>query len=164
MNKQTLKEVFTILGSVQASEGRKKFVPKSLAYFNDRMSRIKEGQVLHVTFSTSIPTRSQSQLDYHWVLMQYIADSTGYTKEEVHEWMMVKKFGTSQVTLNGESYEVRKSVANRARFPKSDMVELITADLELCRDLGINVPTPEELGYISNRGGYGQPLTPVRHE
>jgi len=64
--------------------------------------------------------------------------------------LMKLKWGTKQVDLGGEIVEVRRSVSDNARFPKGDMQEQIEFALEKCAFLGINVPSMESLGYISN--------------
>ena len=126
------------------------------------VSRLAVGKSVSCTFSESVATRSSAQLAYHYVLMKYLSDETGYTKEEVHDAIMRLKFGTKMVRLGDKTVEVRKSVSDAAKLPKHEMVGLIEFDLETCASLGIHVPTPEQLGYISNSSPYHRPLTPVR--
>lgn len=146
----TRKELFTILGDFRFVEGKKQFIPKSPAYYRDLARQAPTDKPVAVTFSTKTPTRSESQLAYHWVLVGYIAKETGYTKEECHDLIMQLKFGTKKVTIAGKTADVRKSISDRALFPKYLMVELIEYDLEVCHELGLHVPTAQELGYISN--------------
>ena len=47
----------------------------------------------------------------------------------------------------GKEIEVRKSISNKAQFPKYMMVELVEFALETCKELEIKVPTKKELGY-----------------
>jgi len=61
--------------------------------------------------------------------------------------IMRQKFGVKRVKLGKIEQEVRQSISDDAKMSKSDCVELISFDLELCQELGIKVPTPEELGY-----------------
>jgi len=157
------KKLFTILGSIILTEGKKKFIPTSVDYFNTLISSLPIGKKLSCTFSDRVPKRSEAQLAYHWVLVGLIADHTGDTREELHDAVMRIKFGTKTISLTGRDVEVRRSISNAGRMTVSDVVELITFDLEVCQSLDIHVPTPEELGYVSNHGGY-RTLTPVRRE
>lgn len=92
--------------------------------------------------------RSESQLRYHHVLVQYIAEHTGFTHDEVHDWAMRLVFGEKDVVIGGRSTKVRKSLADDGDVMKNEAVELIDFDLGVCADLEIVVPTAEELGYL----------------
>lgn len=146
----TNKELFTIIGQFKEVDGEHRFVPSSPTYFRTASRRAPLGKPVAVTFSTKVPTRSQAQLRYHWVLVGYIAEHTGYTKEEVSDLVLRNKFGVKTITINGLSSQVRQSISEIARFPKMQMMELIEYDLEIARELGVHVPTMEELGFIPN--------------
>lgn len=154
------KKLFTVLGSVVQVENRRRFKVNSPMHLESALRRLPMGKQIAITFSERVPTRSQAQLAYHWVLIGYIADHSGYTSEETHDAVMRMKFGTKSIRLGSRTVEVRRSVADIARMPKLDMVDLITYDLELCTELNIRVPTAEDLGYITN---YGR-TTPIRLE
>lgn len=145
-----LKELFTALGEVGIVQGRKRFCPNSVDYINDNISRLPVGRKLACTFYDKIPSRSQAQLAYHMILMKYLAEYSGTTREEMHDAVMRLKFGTKKVILMGLETHVRKSLSDAARFPKAEMVELIDYDLKLCAWANIKVPTREELGYLPN--------------
>lgn len=143
-------ELFTAHGVIGMVDGKKKFIPKSPAYVRDQMSKLQVGKNASMTLSETKAIRSPAQLAYHWVLMGYIAEYTGNTKEEMHDAIMRIKFGEKEVRIGNYKVRVRKSVSDEARMAKFDMVDLISFDLELCADLEIRVPTAEELGYIPN--------------
>lgn len=149
-NKYQLKEIFTVIGKMQLTEGKHRFIPNSPSYLADRLSRISLGKEISCMFSEHVPTRSEAQLAYHWVLVHYIAEHCGYTDEEIHDAIMRLKFGTKNVIIGNRKVEVRKSISNKARLPKYMAIELISYDLQLCEELKIKVPTAQELGYISN--------------
>lgn len=113
-------------------------------------TKTKEGDSGTLTLKLKKPTRSEQQLRYYAVLVGFIADYTGNTWEEMHECLMILRFGTKKVKLGKEVVNVRKSISNSARFGKVDMIELIEFALEKCFDLEIKVPTKQELGYIDN--------------
>ncbi len=151
------KKLFTVLGEVQLVEGRRKFVPKSSDYLRDIVARLPLGKIVSCTFSERVPTRSEAQLDYHWVLIGLMAEHTGDTKDELHDAVMRIKFGTKLVRIGGHTVQVRKSISNIGKMTVSEVAELINYDLELCGMMDIHVPTSEELGYISN-------YSPIRRE
>ena len=144
----TNKEYFAIIGEFRDQEGRRRFCPDSPAYYNDRSSKQPLSKKYTVSFSTKIPTRSQSQLAYHFVLCEYISEHTGFTVSETHELLMREKWGTKLIKIGKYSQSVRESVADIAKFPLPKMVEQITFDLSVCADLEIRVPSKKELGYV----------------
>jgi hypothetical protein len=146
----TRKELFTIIGTFKEVDNEHRFVPSSPTYFRAASKRAPLGVPVAVTFSTKIPSRSRAQLAYHYVILGFLSEYTGYTVDELHDSLMRMKFGVKDVVLNGQTTQVRRSVSDMARFPKEKMAELIEYDLEVCRDMGVDVPTAESLGYISN--------------
>ena len=150
------KEIFSIVGEFKDSKRinkngvevfQKVFVPASSEHYNQEANKAKTGQKYWINFTTRIPTRSKQQLKYHMVLCGYIADYTGFTREEMHAFRMAEQFGTKEITVGGVTKTIRKSIAEKAHLNKSDCVELIMGDLDLCKKLGIIVPTQKELGY-----------------
>lgn len=148
------KQIFTALGEIVTVvvDGieRKKLVLKSPAHYQQQINHIPIGKQVAVTISQDVGSRSRQQLAYHMVLAGYLAEATGYTREEMHDVLMRMCFGTKKVRFLGREVEVRKSVSDAARLPTADMAELINYDLECCAEMGIHVPTAQELGYISN--------------
>lgn len=141
-------ELFSVLGTVEIIDGIKRFIPKSKAYLNSCLNRIPAGKKVSASFQIAGAIRSNSQLRYHWVLMGYLSDHTGYTKEELHDWVMRVKFGEKAITLQGITMKTRKSLSDTGKMPKHEAVELIDFDKKLCADLDIHIPTAEELGYL----------------
>lgn len=151
----TKKELFSIIGHIESIKddkgyNRHRFIPKSAKYLSHKLSEIPLKTELTCTFSQVKASRSQQQLAYHWVLLDLLAKYTGESKEELHDGIMRIKFGTKKIKLGKYEMEVRKSVSNKALFPKDDMVNLISFDLELCNFYEIKIPTAQELGYTSN--------------
>ncbi len=145
------KKLASILGQVRVVEGKKRFIPNSPDHLQVQVNNLPMGKVIALSFEEYKASRSSQQLAYHFVLMGYVSDYTGYTKEECHDTIMRVKFGTKNVKIGRYTAEIRKSISDSARFPKADMVDLITFDLQVCGELGIVVPTMEELGFISNK-------------
>ena len=144
------KEPFTIIGSIVFNEGRKRFLPKSPDHMQICINRLNVGDAVTLSFSTKKPTRSQSQLNYHFALLGLLKDHTGHSTEELHDFVVRAVFGQKLVTLRNQTFAVRRSVADHASMPKDEMAQLIEYDLATCADLGVVVPTREELGYLPN--------------
>lgn len=148
-------ELFTILGEFQdvvnqqTGQPETRFVPKSTKHFRTLSRKAPKNKLVAATFYDHVTSRSRNQVAYHFVLLKYLADHTGYTTDELHDAIMRIVFGTKVVEINGRKVEVRKSLSNTANLPKYEAVELIEYDLELCKQLNVNVPTPEELGYVT---------------
>lgn len=148
MSSSSNKHIFSIIGEFRDVGGRRRFIPDSEAYYQDRCAKQPLGKKFTADFTTKIPTRSQSQLAYHFVLCEYISEHTGFSVSETHELLMREKWGTKQIKIGKYTQEVRESIADIAKFPLPKMVEQINFDLSVCADLEIRVPTKRELGYI----------------
>ena len=144
------KEAFTVAGDIRLVDGVKRFIPLSPEHMKSCVRRLTIGERAWCTFFIEKPSRSRAQLAYYFVLIGYMCDHTGYTDKEMHEIIMVEKFGTKAVRFNGKTVRIRETEADIASFPKAKMAELIDFSLQTCSDLNIIVPTKEELGYISN--------------
>lgn len=136
---------------IQVVSGVKTLELNSRAYYQHFLNKhTKEGDIGTLSLKLKKPTRSESQLRYYWVIVGLLAEHTGDTDEELHDALMKLKFGTKKIKLGKDIVEVRKSISNRAKFPKQDMAELIDFTLEKCAEMDVVVPSKEELGYISN--------------
>lgn len=132
-------------------DGQKTIALSSRQYYQHFLNtKTKEGEIGVMELKMKKPTRSESQLRYYAVLIGLIADYTGNTWEEMHEAIMILRWGTKKVKLGNKTVEVRKSIANSAQFGKINMIETIEYALEKCFELEIVVPTKQELGYIDN--------------
>ena len=139
---------FTSLGVVQLVNDKKRIVPNSIAYYHAGVSAFPLGTKVRATYKQVKSEHSKAQHAYHFVLCGLIASHTGYTTDDVHDAMMKQAFGTKKVTLLGKTTEARESLSAAAQLSVGKAVELVNKDLEVCAELGIVVPTKEELGYL----------------
>lgn len=142
------KPVFTALAETRIVEGRHRLAMKSPEHFQAQINKLPIGKTYGVAVEEYKSTRSSQQLAYYWVLLSYLADYSGHEKEELHDAIMRQKFGTKKIVMGPIAQEVRRSISDAARFPKGEMVDLITDVLEICKTVGVAVPTREELGYL----------------
>lgn len=113
-------------------------------------TKTKVGEEGSLSLDFKKPSRTKLQLNYYWVIVGLLADYTGHTDEEMHEALMVLKFGKKTIKVGKDLVQVRKSISDNARFEKMLMAELIEFSLEKASELEIVVPSKESLGYISN--------------
>jgi hypothetical protein len=96
-----------------------------------------------MALSTPSKTRSNNQNAYMWgVCYSMIADETGHTCEEVHEFLKAKLLPREYLMIGKETQQVTKSTAQLS----TDMME---AYLEQVRafaatELGLHIPLPHE--------------------
>jgi hypothetical protein len=59
--------------------------------FDDSLAQLKDGWELEVTVKRLRATRSQQQNRYYWsVVVQLLADHTGYTPDEIHDVLKMR--------------------------------------------------------------------------
>jgi hypothetical protein len=144
------KEAFTVLGVVAEDNGKKRIQIHSPGHYQTQVSKLPVGRKVSITVSEDKSSRSSSQLKYFMVLAGYIADHTGYTRDEMYPLLIEDVFPPKDILFRGEVRKVRRSVSDYANMPTADMAELIQHAKDVCDELGVNVPTAESLGYISN--------------
>jgi len=138
----------TAIGTVELVDGKKRVKLRSPEHWQAIVSRLTVGGEYALTIEGLRKSRSQQQLRYYWALLGYLADYSGHEVTELHDAIMRQKFGVKQVVVGSVKETVRRSIADVARFPKEDMVELIDEVLRICQDCGVRVPSKEELGYL----------------
>lgn len=146
--KSSSREIFSAKGVIGLVDGIPRFIPSSPMYVRSCLNRVPSGKKVSMSLFEDGAIRSSSQLRYHWVLMGFLADHTGFSKEEMHDAAMRLKFGEKEIRLGNQTVKVRKSISKEGRLPKHEVVELIEYDLSLCAEFEIKVPTPQELGYL----------------
>jgi hypothetical protein len=147
------KELFVVLGKAQMVDGIKRFVAHSPGYLEQKIKGLPLDKEIELKMSVHAASRSKSQLAYHWVLMSLISEHTGFTPEEVHDFALRAKFGTKKMKLGELTMEVRRSMSNLGGIKNFECVELIDFDIRLAQSLDIHIPTPEELGYLTDPNG-----------
>lgn len=140
--------LFSVRGTIGISGGKKVFVPLSKGHLDAELSDLNVGQKVTVSFNESRYKRSAEQLRYHMVLMGYLGRYCGATKLEMHDAVMRAVFGEKRIKIGKIVLSARQSISDSGRLTKYEVVELIEYDRNLCAELGIRVPTREELGYL----------------
>jgi len=144
-----------VLGTIQnltGSDGigRNRFVPNSVDFLHQGLRAFSVGTKMKVTYEDVKRKHTRPQHNYHFALCNLMAQHAGYTPEEMHDVMMKLTFGVRHITIMGRKFEARESLSDSANFTNHQAQDLIQKDLEVCAELGVHVPTMEELGLISN--------------
>jgi hypothetical protein len=75
------------------------------------LSRIPVDEVMELTLKAYKPTRSQQQSRRYWLLVDKVAEHTGYDPADLHEIFKAKFLGAEEKELNGEKITTVKSSA-----------------------------------------------------
>ncbi len=130
-------------------DGVKIIVFRKPEYVAEQLAQYQVGKDIVILVETMAPIRSKQQNAYLWgVVYPIIAEATGYSENEVHEWAKSAYLKPRIINIKGKSYYVTSSTAS---LNVSDMVEYIDKLCALALELGSRVPTPMEAGYLPNR-------------
>lgn len=120
----------------------------SPAHYRQLIKRFENDKRVAVTIENLRSHRSLQQNRYLWgVVYPLIAEATGYTDTEVHEWAKAQYLAPKVLRVAGQVRQVTRSTTE---LSVGEMVEYIDNLIRLGAELGVHVPSPEEAGYISN--------------
>lgn len=116
-------------------------------HFYHSLRKLKEGQTVWVEVDERAPKRSEQQNRYLWLCYGLIAETTGYTSEEIHE-LCKKKFLTPKYAhVLGENLTMRSTT-------KLSKAEFVSYTEEIRRwaasELSVNIPDPEDSPRLIN--------------
>jgi len=84
--------------------------------------------------------KTQAQLGYWFgIVIKYISDATGYTKDEIHIRLKEKAKFYVDKEIDGEKYRYVRSLSTAT---KDEMMDIITAAKTYAEILNINIPEP----------------------
>lgn len=119
-----------------------KFRPFDSKHFLDSIRKL-EGKQVEVELRAEKRKRSDRLNRYYWgVVIEYISQETGYTVEEVHDWLKAKFLGHKIVTIAGEKHP---QINSSAELSTDDFQKYI---LEITRWAGeflqLTIPEPNQ--------------------
>lgn len=121
---------------------------KNPGYYRQQIAHLKGKKRAVVTIESEGTPRSQQQNRYLWgVVYPILAETTGYSAEEIHEYGKVKFLPPKIIRVGRKAVYITRSTTE---LTTSDMVEYIDKFIALAGELGAHIPTVEESGYISN--------------
>ena len=146
-----------LIADIVLKDGQKRLAFKNPNYYRDQVNRLDERKKVSVTIENVSSRRSHRQNAYwHVACFPVIAELTGYTVQEAKE-ICKKMFITPRImTVKGVEYEVQRGTSE---LDKSEGVLFTDAVRNLAVELGGNIPTPAEAGFMTEE----TPL-PEKHE
>lgn len=118
------------------------------AYYRNLLRKFESDKKVSVTIENLRSHRSLQQNRYLWgVVYPIIAEVTGYTVNELHEWARAQYLEPLVIRIGDVTRQITRSTTE---LSKGEMVEYIDNLILLGSELGCHVPSPEEAGYISN--------------
>lgn len=112
--------------------------------FNARFLRLKNG-----TYTVKIERvkkrRTTDQNSLYWMWLQCIADETGNTTDDLHEWFKRKLLVPRVVEIGGEKMEIAPSTTTLDTAQMTEYMNNVQA--WAASELGITLPNPDDRYY-----------------
>lgn len=119
--------------------------------FNARFSRLANGNYT-VAISRVRKKRTTDQNSLYWMWLKCVADETGNTTDDLHEWCKRKFLSPRVVEICGERAEIAPSTAS---LDTSDMTTYLNSvQAWAASELGITLPSPEDRYYEDFENNY----------
>ena len=106
--------------------------------------RAREGRLVRIAIGDMDKSRSNQQNKYYWgCVLKLVAEYTGYTENEVHEWLKDQLLPKKFVTIAGVEVEARKSTSDLSTVDFQAYIEHVRAFAAM--ELQIVIPLPSEI-------------------
>ena len=131
---------------IDEEKDRARLVFDNPSYYRQQVDQFRGEKYVYVTIENQRSQRSPAQNRYWWgVCYPIIAETTGYTVNEVHEWAKRKFLKPRIVDIGGEEVVITRSTTE---LSKGEAVEYTDELRQFSEEvLGAHIPTPEEAGY-----------------
>lgn len=132
-------------GSIQAG----RIHIRNRRQFDDQIRQFREGAEVEVEVTIRRATRSLAQNAYWWgVVVEMISEQTGYTPDEVHEFLKAKFIPKKLAFCDGngevvDEYVLGGSTRKMNTLQFGEYME--TVRRWAAETLGLNIPDPESL-------------------
>lgn len=115
--------------------------PAVAAAFQD-FKRTREGA--HIIVTEEKPSRTSSQNNFYWVYLGVIANETGDTATDLHEFFKRKLLPPVIKKVRGEEIKIAASTTDLDKIAFGEYLD------KICALTNIPLPDPAAAGYISN--------------
>lgn len=137
-----------LIADVVEKDGQVSLSYKRPDYYQQQVDQLRGKKQAYVTITTAGSSRSLQQNRYLWgVIYPILAEATGYTNEEIHEWSKSTLLPPRLVRVGKRAVYITKSTT---ALSVGEMSEYVDKLIGLAEQLDCIVPTMEEAGYISN--------------
>lgn len=136
-----------VVASAVVQHGRLKF--HNRREFDEQVRRFRDGAQVEIAVTVRRASRSQKQNAYYWgVVVQIISDHTGYTPDEVHEFLKMK-FIPKRLAIQDHNGEVKDEFVLGGSTRKMNTIQF-GEFMEECRrfaaeTLDCYIPDPDTL-------------------
>lgn len=111
------------------------------------LSKLDLKTTWQITIGRHRQNRSLVQNNLLWKWYGIVAQETGNSSEDIHEWAKKRFLPPSFITVNGETVEIRRSTT---KLNTKEMHEFMTqVEAWAASELGIVLPRPEDRGYAA---------------
>ena len=125
------------------------FILKSPEIRNNAINFINALNIDHREYSVEVKqyrkNRSNAQNRLLWSWIGIISDETGYTPDELHEYLKTRLLGVEEKTIMGHDIFIPKSTTKLTALEFTQYLEKIEM---LAMEMGINLPHPSDYSYI----------------
>ena len=127
--------------------------------FDDAVARLNPDWQLEVTVKRLYANRSLQQSKFYWaVVVEMLSDYTGFTPDEMHEWLKMKFIPKRLAVADGNGEIVGEFVlgGSTRKLTTVQFEHYITTIREWAAiDLGVVIPEPNEPSVESEPVGHG---------
>lgn len=112
----------------------------------DIVSRLDPSKPWSVEIKPYRKARTNDQIRYYWgVIVTLLADETGATKDEMHEFLMMEYFGFEEYEIFGKrKLRPVRTLSSPDLLPRSEMSNLFDYCIYFAAQQGILIPYPNE--------------------
>lgn len=142
---KSMKIKLRLFADIVEVDGKVNLKFRNPAYYFQQLQQMKGKKRAIITVESEGRNRSDQQNKYLWaVIYPILAEATGYTVEEIHEYAKATFLPPKIIRVAKKAIYVTPSTT---QLSTSDMVEYIDKLIQLANELGCTVPTPEDAGY-----------------
>ncbi len=112
-------------------------------YYHRLVNKFQKGETVWLTIENEKSQRSLKQNGLYWLYVTCIAEHTGHTQEEIHEYCKMKFLPKRAMNVGLEILELPGSTSI---LSKGEFVELTMNVQAFAGSLGIELPDPKDVG------------------
>jgi hypothetical protein len=137
-----------VVASASVKNGR--LIIRNRRAFDQQIAQFRDGAEVEIEVTIRRSTRSHQQNRYYWgVVVHLISDHTGYTADEVHEFLKMK-FIPKRLAICNDNGEIRDEFVIGGSTRKMNTIQF-GEFMEECRrfaaeSLDCVIPDPESAG------------------
>lgn len=121
---------------------RKKVAIVNERYYHHLVNKFEIGEEVWITIENKKSHRSGNQNRLYWLYLTTIAEYTGHTEEELHDYCKQTYLPKRHLILQGKEVSL---IGSTAKLSKGEFVEYTFHVQTFAESLGIKLPNPADL-------------------